>query len=55
MLGCKGLREITMNVSIAKMNIDIKCAVFRNCIPGGGGKLNVVLHTPPYRKDFPRI
>ena len=36
MLGCKGLSDITTNVPIAKMNIDIKCAVLKNSIPGGG-------------------
>ena len=36
MLRCKGLSDITTNVPIAKMNIDIKCAVLKNSIPGGG-------------------
>ena len=36
MLGCKGLSDITTNVLTTKMNIDIKCAVLKNSIPGGG-------------------
>ena len=36
MLGCKGLSDITTNVLTAKTNIDIKCAVLKNSIPGGG-------------------
>ena len=36
MLGCKGLSDMTTNVLTAKMNIDIKCAVLKNSIPGGG-------------------
>ena len=35
MLGCEGLSEITMMVSITKINIDIKYSVFKYYIPGG--------------------
>ena len=55
MFGCKGLSEITMNVSITKNEHWYQMCSVKKLHTWGWGKLNVVLHTPPYREDFPRI
>ena len=51
-LSVKGLSEITINVSIAKMNVDIKCVVLKYCIPGGRVSWMLFCAHNPSRKIF---